>query len=72
MIPYFHCCKDCPERKVGCHATCETYLTAKQERNRQIEQVRQDNKGNIDVYKACKRARERKRRKHYDRKESEK
>ena len=24
-------CKDCTDRKVGCHSTCERYMTAKKE-----------------------------------------
>ena len=25
----FYCCKDCQERSVGCHSTCERYLEAR-------------------------------------------
>jgi ribosomal protein S4 len=25
-------CKDCPDRKVGCHSTCKKYLAFRQER----------------------------------------
>lgn len=69
MIPYFHCCKDCPERTVGCHATCETYLTAKQERDRQIEQEKQENKGGYDAWNMRRVSVEKTKRKAHDRKE---
>lgn len=26
-------CKDCPDRQVGCHSTCEKYLAFRKERN---------------------------------------
>ena len=25
------CCRDCEERKMGCHATCEKYIAQQQE-----------------------------------------
>lgn len=25
------CCKDCPKRDIGCHATCQTYIVAKEQ-----------------------------------------
>lgn len=30
----FKACKDCPDRKLGCHSTCERYLSEKAERAR--------------------------------------
>lgn len=29
-----HCCKDCADRVVGCHATCEKYIEEKAENER--------------------------------------
>lgn len=26
-----HCCKDCTDRKVGCHTTCERYIKEREE-----------------------------------------
>lgn len=26
-------CKDCPDRRVGCHSTCEKYLAFRKERD---------------------------------------
>ena len=37
-------CKNCTDRKLGCHATCEKY----QEFNKQQEQIRQNR---FDAYK---------------------
>lgn len=31
---------DCPDRKVGCHATCEKYLAFKKENERKKEEQR--------------------------------
>lgn len=30
-------CKDCAERKTGCHSTCENYLLARTERDNALE-----------------------------------
>ena len=38
-------CKDCKERKVGCHATCEQYLKWKEkdlERRKKIKNTRRN------------------------------
>lgn len=32
-------CKDCPDRQVGCHSTCEKYLTFRKERNELNESI---------------------------------
>lgn len=32
-------CKDCPNRQVGCHSTCEKYLTFRKERNELNESI---------------------------------
>jgi hypothetical protein len=29
--PKIGVCKDCADREIGCHATCERYITAKKE-----------------------------------------
>lgn len=30
ITPNFFCCKNCTDRKIGCHANCKKYLDAKQ------------------------------------------
>lgn len=35
-------CKDCTERQVGCHATCERYQKFVEENARKRELIRQD------------------------------
>ena len=32
-------CKDCPDRQVGCHSTCEKYLTFRKKRNELNESI---------------------------------
>lgn len=29
MARFIKCCKDCPDRVVGCHSTCEKYINEK-------------------------------------------
>lgn len=38
------CCKDCPEREVGCHAVCEKYLAFHEERTKTLERIREARK----------------------------
>lgn len=33
-------CKDCPDRVVGCHSTCERYKDYREEKDRELEQKR--------------------------------
>lgn len=47
-----HCCKDCPDRHVGCHATCETYIKEKKENDEMKQRVKDSHK--IDIYKSGK------------------
>lgn len=35
------CCKDCKERQVGCHSTCERYIREKNEYNKKSYMIRQ-------------------------------
>ncbi len=35
-------CKDCTERKVGCHADCEAYKKCKKEHDEAKSQLRND------------------------------
>lgn len=41
------CCKDCPDRSVGCHAECERYIQEKAEYDEQkaliLERKKEDN-----------------------------
>lgn len=32
-------CKDCKDRHINCHATCEAYITAKKEHEQNKEQI---------------------------------
>jgi hypothetical protein len=32
-------CKDCPDRKVGCHSTCEKYILFRKERDELNEKI---------------------------------
>lgn len=69
MIPYFHCCKDCRNREVGCHGSCEEYQSAKQERDRQMAQERQDKQGFIESWEMRRASIEKTKRRCHDRKE---
>lgn len=33
-------CKDCPDRQVGCHSTCEKYITFAKEKRQQNETIK--------------------------------
>lgn len=33
-------CKDCPDRLVGCHSTCEKYITFAKEKRQQNEIIK--------------------------------
>ncbi len=71
MIRYFHCCKPCvaPERHIGCHATCEKYMKAKQKRDHDIECEKQENKGGYDAWNMRRVSIEKTKRHAHDRKE---
>lgn len=36
------CVRDCPQRRVGCHATCGKYIEWKQEHDAVMEKMRQE------------------------------
>lgn len=36
---HIYCCKDCPDRKVGCHVTCEKYIQEKADIDKFNDQV---------------------------------
>jgi hypothetical protein len=42
-------CKDCLERTVGCHSTCQKYIAVKAESKRQAEIIMDINNKNDDV-----------------------
>lgn len=42
-------CKDCTDRAVGCHGSCEKYTGAKQAYNKQMEEYKQAEKLQDDV-----------------------
>ena len=71
MIRQFHCCKYCkpPKRHIGCHATCEEYKDAKQERDLLIEQKKKANKGGYDAWEMRRVCIEKVKRHNHDRKE---
>lgn len=35
-----HCCRDCPDRHIGCHATCESYIRQKAEYEENKNRIR--------------------------------
>lgn len=37
-----NCCKDCPKRTIGCHITCQTYITAKTQQDTSRERYRRE------------------------------
>lgn len=37
-----HCCKDCPKREIGCHATCKEYLKEKVQYEEDKKKVKAD------------------------------
>lgn len=41
-------CKDCPDRQVGCHSTCEKYIEFKKEADEQ--RLKRIEQGNINQY----------------------
>lgn len=43
------CCKDCQERAINCHSTCEKYLLEAEQNRIQREQKRKFNEGNVSV-----------------------
>lgn len=47
-------CKDCPDRVVGCHSTCERYIEAKTEHNEiaAIIRKKQNEELDTDIYVA--------------------
>ena len=53
-------CKDCSERYVGCHRTCESYLKEKEkieERNERIRREKQKEHCLCDYYRNVKKKR---------------
>ena len=59
-------CKDCQDRQIGCHATCERYIQQTQQRQKERDEVRkQKDAYNAQMDRAIEGAiRMRKRRKH--------
>lgn len=41
------CCKDCQDRKVGCHAECAKYIKAKAEHDEEQKAIRRAQEGDI-------------------------
>lgn len=33
-------CKDCPDRQIGCHSTCERYKEQSEQRRKEQEEIR--------------------------------
>lgn len=50
-------CKGCTERKVGCHGTCETYISWKKEREEMIRKKRESDLYTISLAASNKRKR---------------
>lgn len=49
-------CKNCADRHLGCHSTCESYNKAKAEYNAQQARIREQ-KASYNVYREYKKAR---------------
>lgn len=47
-------CKDCPDRKVGCHSQCEKYKAWRAEYDKLKEKIRQDHVVDTTI-RVCKR-----------------
>ena len=46
------CKKDCPDRKRGCHSTCEKYLTFRKNRLEELEFIHKEKERNsVYTYK---------------------
>ena len=43
-------CKDCTDRKIGCHAECETYKKCIKEYNEAKEKLRNDNRTDSAIW----------------------
>ena len=43
------CCKDCQDRAINCHSTCEKYLREAEQNRIQREQKHKFNEGNVSV-----------------------
>lgn len=44
-------CKNCPDRKVGCHATCEKYIAFQEERALILERKCKANQDNDYMFR---------------------
>ena len=62
-------CKDCQQRKLACHGTCERYQRVKAERTNAIVRGREESKGLLQSWEMRRDAIERAKRKSHDRKE---
>lgn len=43
-MPYFECCVDCAERHVGCHSTCERYISDKENYDKKRNKIKDQKK----------------------------
>ena len=48
------CCKDCPDRHIGCHATCERYLEQKATLEEEADRAREYKLVDIEYSKLSK------------------
>lgn len=44
-------CKDCKDRKVGCHGYCERYIKERTKNDNQAAEIRKIKQDDSDVYK---------------------
>ena len=63
------CCKDCQNRAVGCHSTCEEYHEAKTKYDSDNQQIKRDRQGNYQAWEMRKECIEKTKRRCHDRKE---
>ena len=44
-----YACKDCNERQIGCHSSCETYLAEKEKRDAMNQALKKEKRIQLDV-----------------------
>lgn len=54
-------CKDCPDRFVGCHSTCDKYIEFRKQRDEYLDWKNKENKLLDDLYHTSRHSKVRKR-----------
>ena len=58
-------CKDCPDRVVGCHSTCEKYIEYRKERDKFLEERMKETRLKDDLWATSRHNQKKKRRRPY-------